>query len=325
MKIQQLKQIESAIGTMTAEEIAAIKKAVYKREGQVEGDVVVRERAASIDRCPRCGSKAIGWGKKNGIPRFKCSNKEIDEAGKKVCGKTFNALTGTPLARLHHADKLIGNAKCMVEGMTVRATAETLGMNKDTAFRWRHRFLELLSKDQPQKLAGIVEVDETYFLESLKGQRTMPPGRKPKKRGTPAKKRGTSTEQIPVLVARERNTAQTLSVVIQSTKASAIGPALVPSLAADAELISDGAKAYKSIARKHAVALRVVPRHKHHKTSGALHINNVNAYDKRLKEWMDRFHGVATKNLHAYLGWHRWLDAAKRSGKTKSMLRAALG
>ncbi len=29
------------------------------------------------------------------------------------------------------------------------------------------------------------------------------------------------------------------------------------------------------------------------------HINNVNAYHGRLKEWMRRFHGVATKNLRA--------------------------
>ena len=27
------------------------------------------------------------------------------------------------------------------------------------------------------------------------------------------------------------------------------------------------------------------------------HINNVNAYHGRLKEWMRRFHGVATENL----------------------------
>ena len=28
-----------------------------------------------------------------------------------------------------------------------------------------------------------------------------------------------------------------------------------------------------------------------------IHINNVNAYHSRLKEWMRRFHGVATRNL----------------------------
>ena len=33
-----------------------------------------------------------------------------------------------------------------------------------------------------------------------------------------------------------------------------------------------------------------------------LHINNVNAYHGRLKQWLNRFNGVATKNLPSYLG-----------------------
>jgi hypothetical protein len=33
-----------------------------------------------------------------------------------------------------------------------------------------------------------------------------------------------------------------------------------------------------------------------------LHINNVNAYHSRLKQWLTRFNAVATKNLPSYLG-----------------------
>ena len=40
-----------------------------------------------------------------------------------------------------------------------------------------------------------------------------------------------------------------------------------------------------------------------------LHINNVNAYHGRLKQWLNRFNGVATKNLPNYLGWRRALEA----------------
>ncbi len=39
----------------------------------------------------------------------------------------------------------------------------------------------------------------------------------------------------------------------------------------------------------------------------AFHIQNVNAYHGRLKGWMSRFHGVATKYLPNYLGWRRCL------------------
>jgi len=315
MKIQDFKRVESFIAGMTAAEIATIQKVVSKREGQVEGAVVVQQRAASITQCPYCAHEAMKWGNKNEIPRFKCKNLDQNQDATKVCGKTFNALTGTPLAGLHHLDKHIGNARCMVEGMTLRKTAQTLGINKDTALRWRHQFLQTIMADQPQSLTGVVEADETYFIESFKGQRQGMP-RKSKKRGTPAKLRGLSKEQIPVLVARDRATGQTLSTVVASRSAADLGNGLLPHLSKDAELITDGAFAYRTLARSHGVALRVVPKNKKHKTIGTLHINNVNAYDQRLKKWMDRFHGVATKNLPNYLGWHRWLDAAKKRKTT---------
>jgi hypothetical protein len=40
-----------------------------------------------------------------------------------------------------------------------------------------------------------------------------------------------------------------------------------------------------------------------------LHINNVNAYHSRLKQWLVPFKGVATKNLPNYLGWRRAIEA----------------
>lgn len=324
MKIRELKRVEAAISGMSASEISDLLKVVSKREGQVEGEVVVQQRAATITHCPRCKYEAMKWGNNKSIPRFKCKNTELNTDGSKVCGKTFNALTQTPLAHLHHADKHIGNARCMVEGMTVRKTAEILGINKDTALRWRYQFLKTIQVDQPQSLTGLVEADETFFIESFKGQRNGIP-RTSKKRGTPAKKRGLSKEQIPVIVARDRATGQTLSTVIASRSAVDISAKLLPHLSKDAELISDGATAYRVLAQNHGIAFRMVPQNKKHKTMGTLHLNNVNAYDKRLKEWMDRFHGVATKNLEIYLGWHRWLDASKKKKMTaRKFLTAAI-
>lgn len=45
------------------------------------------------------------------------------------------------------------------------------------------------------------------------------------------------------------------------------------------------------------------------------HIQNVNAYHSRLKSWMGRFHGVATKYLESYLGWFRFLDTNQNPNK----------
>ena len=42
---------------------------------------------------------------------------------------------------------------------------------------------------------------------------------------------------------------------------------------------------------------------------GIYHIQNVNNYHMRLKRWMDRFNGVASKYLDNYVAWFRFLDA----------------
>jgi hypothetical protein len=49
---------------------------------------------------------------------------------------------------------------------------------------------------------------------------------------------------------------------------------------------------------------------------------SVNNYDSRLKGWMRRFNGVATKYFDSYLGWHRACD---RNGGSLSASRALAG
>ncbi|MBI4740348.1 MAG: IS1595 family transposase, partial [Betaproteobacteria bacterium] len=59
--------------------------------------------------------------------------------------------------------------------------------------------------------------------------------------------------------------------------------------------------------------------------AGVYHVQNVNAYDSRLKEWMRRFHGVATKYLPNYLGWRRLLERHGESLCPSSFMQDALG
>jgi hypothetical protein len=55
------------------------------------------------------------------------------------------------------------------------------------------------------------------------------------------------------------------------------------------------------------------------------HINNVNAYHGRLKEWLRRFHGVATKNLPNYLGWRRTLEVLGPNVTAADLILGAIG
>ncbi len=146
-------------------------------------------------RCPHCGTGgAVSRGKSRGLRRYRC----------KSCGRTFGALTGTALSGLHRKERWLSFAASLAEGETIRGAAARCGIAPSTAFRWRHRFLAAV-RQSPDRLAGIVEADETFVLESRKGERNL--NRRPRRRGGKARKRGLSREQVPILVAADRGGA----------------------------------------------------------------------------------------------------------------------
>ena len=122
----------------------------------------------------------------------------------------------------------------------MKASAARCDVAVSTAFRWRHRFLAAARSDS-EVLKGIVEADETYVLESRKVARGL--GRKARRRGGKAKKRGLSREQVPVLMAADRS-GTTVSAVLPRVDAAALAAALDPVVAKDALLVSDGGASY---------------------------------------------------------------------------------
>lgn len=286
-----------------------------KARSNAEASIEVLESAGGPSRaCPHCKSeRLVRNGMADGLQRYKC----------RTCGKTFNALTGTPLARLRHKDKWLEQTQALADGLTVHRAAEFLGVAPSTAFRWRHRFLRVPKGVKPGTLAGVAELDETYFLESYKGRKVF--SRPPRKRGGRASKRGLSREQIPVLVARDRSGATT-DYVLTDTRKAAVMALLQPLLPTDAVVCSDGAgsisQAAKELGLEHHAILTSSGRH----AVGAWHIQNVNAYHSRLKTWVRRFCGVATHYLENYLGWFRALDRMPRShAQPAQLLALALG
>ena len=90
-------------------------------------------------------------------------------------------------------------------------------------------------------------------------------------------------------------------------------------------MLVERAMAYRKVAKSLNVSLMQVPRSAKHKTQGMVHINNANAYCSRLDGWMDRFHGVATKNIPNYLAWHRIIDREGKELSARRFLAAAIG
>jgi transposase-like protein len=249
--------------------------------------------------CPYCQASADAlhpWGQSYGLPRYRCH----------ACGRTCNPLSGTPLARLRKREQWPRYGQALIDGVSVRAAAQRCRIDKNTAFLWRHRFLQQAAQHRAMRESGIVEADETFFLESFKGQRCLP--RPARRRGGVGRTRGTSPDQIAVLVVRDRS-GQTADFRLEKLDAPHVIAVLRPLIEPDAILCSDGANVYKTFARETGIAHRPVNVQRGIRVlDGVFHIQNVNAYDSRLKTWMRRFHGVATKYLEHYLGWRRLLE-----------------
>ena len=249
--------------------------------------------------CPHCaGREIIGWGRSDGLLRFRC----------KSCGRTFNALTKTPMAHLRKKEKWLDHARAMIEGKSLAKTAQLCGVHPTTAFRWRHRFLRAPAGNKPRMLRGVVEADETFILESFKGRWSDLPRAAPK-RGGNARHPGLHQDNIPVLVARDRKGA-TFDAVLHQVDSASVGAALAGVVTPGNHLVGDGGRAIAAFARRAGIPFHAVPAPgKPAPEAPHLHLNNVNAYHSRLKQWLSRFNGVATKNLPNYLGWRRALEA----------------
>ena len=265
--------------------------------------------------CPHCACRDLQrWGRVSDLPRYRC----------RACRRTFNGLTGTPMARLRKKDRWAAQAEALIAGDSVVKAAKRCGVAKTTAFRWRHRFLAASTLDKPARLSGIVEADETFILESFKGRRSDLP-RPARKRGGKAAKRGLSAEQIPVLVARDRQGSTTDAVLPKLNRAS-VAAALGGVITSDNQLCCDGGKAIVGFARKGGIPCQILPSPGGPRPEAPnLHINNINGYHSRLKEWLRPFHGVATKYLDTYLGWRRIAEARGGGVQPADWLRSAVG
>jgi transposase-like protein len=267
--------------------------------------------------CPRCGSRH--WhrhGHANDLQRFRC----------RECGRTFNDLSGTPLARLRLRGKWLDYLNTLLESKAIRKTANRVGVHRNTAFRWRQRFLDWVKLDRAPQLKGIVEADEMFLLESQKGSRKL--DRPARRRGGAATRRGISRELDCILVARDRS-GNTIDAVAGrgALKVAQLERYLRPKLDRQALLVTDANAAYRAFARRHGIAhqsvnlaagVRVRPG-----MQGAIHVQNVHAYHGRFRTWLAHFHGVASRYLPNYLGWHRALDSGKVTS-CEQLLRMAI-
>lgn len=296
MRKRELGKLIGMLSRLTGNQRKVVAAELSAAENRVAAVDVVEGHFPGHPSCPHCGAeRTVRNGHANGLQRHKCRD----------CGKTFNALSGTPLAGLHLRGKWLAHAAALRDGLSLQRVADRLKIAQSTAFRWRHRFLATPKTLQARVLVGIAEADEAYFLKSAKGQRGLP--RPPRQRGGKASTRGTSKDHHPVLFARDRS-GNTANFVLDSTAAEQMGRVLKPILPIDTVLCTDGSSALARVARDLGVEHHPVKVSSGIRVNGAWHVQNVNAFASRLRQWMVRFKGVSSRYLENDLGWFRALD-----------------
>jgi transposase-like protein len=315
MQGKDFKGIVEQLGALSQVQREALVAVLTAKVPAQQAVAMIETRFAAAPVCGHCGSgRFAGWGRASGMKRYKCE----------VCSRTFNALTGTPLARLQRRDAFLAYAQALADGVTLRKAATRCRMTLGTSFRWRHRFLQQPAVTKDQALSGIVEADETLLRKSYKGQRSRLPRPARKRGGGDRSNPSTEPEHVAVVVARSRH-GETSDAILADGTYRALKTALLPVIAEDTVLVSDGREDYIALADDRKIKhVRLVAKLGERVRDGIYHIQNVNAYHSRLKTWMVRFKGVATRYLASYLGWFRLIERKHEHLGPETCLAAAL-
>ena len=253
-----IEKLDSLSDAEKREIISILSNSLINREliSDFDPDELTEKRFAHDKKCPHCAStRLVKNGTHNGRQRFLC----------RECHKTFGEATNTIL---HSTKKdIIQWIKfpwCMVRGYSLFRCHEEVGISARTAFFWRHKILFAISKIlKTDKVDGIVEADETYFLKSFKGKRLidwLKLGRKARKRSRSAEKRGLSNEQICVICSLDR-VGNILSEATGKSKPKQtdVERFFDTRLATNSILCTDEHNSYKAFARSKGIQIKTNP------------------------------------------------------------------
>ena len=282
--------------------------------GQVTQEVK-EFRFAKGKVCPHCSADTVSRnGKYKGKQRYIC----------KSCNKTFTDFTNSATYKSKKKlDKCLKYAKCMIAGYSIRKSAEIVEINIATSFFWRHKILDCIRAFfGVGSVEGVIEADEVFFAESFKGTKSSKMSRKSHKRGKQIKKRGISNEQVCIATAIDRQGNLIMELLCKGRMTHQELERLYEGRVGDNSILcTDSHKSYIQFAKDFSLEHKRIKRGKH--KEGIYHIQHINAVHSKLKKWMDRFNGVATKYISNYMYWFKWLqlfEHDKESVKIKNFM-----
>src|SRR5579875_1964657 len=104
MRTREFEQYLGLVRYLSARQRAKLSALLHDADERDQAVELVEKAAAQRLNCPRCSSTAFHrHGHAHGLQRFRCNE----------CGRTFNSLTGTPLAWLHFKFKWLEYSDCL--------------------------------------------------------------------------------------------------------------------------------------------------------------------------------------------------------------------
>lgn len=315
-----LKEALDIIAKLSAEDKETLQSILTKdiTPSKTMEEFLTDERFANGRVCPKCGSIYIirNGHRKDGKQRYKC----------KDCGAVFVITTNSIASRTRKSLKVWETyANCMMNGFSVRKTAELCKISTKTAFIWRHKILDALQNMADSVvLDGLVEADETFFHLSYKGNHkhsktgfVMP--RKPHYRGNDVDTKGISKEQVCVPCAINRNGLSIAKVgTLGKVKKECLHLMYDNKIKSGTTVCTDKEKAYRKFSRENSLNLVQLDSGK--SVKGLYNIQHINSYHSQLKKFMGHFCGVSTKHLNNYLIWHNFVNYAVEKFSEKQQI-----
>lgn len=252
------------------------KEKIDKSTLKIENNINDKKQNKYI-KCPHCKSEdVIKYGSYNGIQRYKCKNNK--------CERTFTKQTESPFRYSKKFKENCHKYKELYEkGLTIRQCAEILNISIVTSFFWRHRFLYNLKKvNYIEKLCDYAELTRVVLLENFKGDRYSK--NKEKDKISIVNAMNKSIDIISIIAARNHLGLRELKENIE--------PRIDKKAIAVAFL--DGR--LQAFSDKHNTINKIRIRR--------IDITPIDAsYSVKIKRWLKKFRGVATKYIDHYLSW----------------------
>lgn len=177
-----------------------------------------------------------------------------------------------------------------VSGTTARCASELVGVNRKSAAYYYMRLREIIAHQQEQEslsiFEGEIEVDESYFGGTRKGQRG---------RGAAGK--------VPVFGLLKRG-GKVYPQIIPDTKRDILVPIIRDKIMLDSVVYSDSWPAYNTLDTSGFKHFRI--NHGKLFADKKNHINGIENFWNQAKRHLRKFNGIPKENFHLFLKECEW-------------------